>query len=902
VDVDNVTTSVTVTDTNFHHLAVTKSGTIVAFYIDGVPYAVPTYNSTFTFSTPAAVGVVGGRSDGGFLGWIDEVSIYNRPLGPQEITAVYNAGAAGKCFGPTPPSINVQPQNVMATIGTNVAFYVGAAGSMPLFYQWEFHGTNLVGATNYNLAVTNVQISSLGGYQVTVTNAFGSVTSSVAMLSLPPVINSQPQSLTVSPGSPAEFVVGVSGTPPFFFQWQHGGTNLPAAFSYSLIITNSQLTDAGVYTVIVTNSLGSVTSAPAMLTLNLPPTITNQPAAQAVPAGSNPFFIVGATASAPLTYQWQFGGTNLPNATGVTLFLSNVQSSNAGPYSVLVSTAFGTTPSSNALLIVTNPICTTAPTGLIGWWQAEGSPANSVSGAFGTLIGHTNYVPGKVGQAFSFSGSGDAVLIGTQAMFQLQDFSIEAWVKRGSTNKASQTSGGGELLGYGSGGYLLGLQDDGHPFLSRVDSSQVTAGVQIVDTNWHHLAVTKSSSTVYFYLDSTPNLVSPYSPGFVFSSSVAIGARGDNYHNSFLGLIDEIAVFNRALSSNEVQAIYYATSQGMCPLPLSWLTQPTNQTVPLGANVTFSASVAGGSRPVGYQWTLNGAGLNGVTNSALVLSNVNYFQAGSYSITATNAAGSISSSNAVLTLLSPPLLTNGSFEAGNAGGWILSDIAFPLTPLAVRGAGFNSGFGFFSTAPTDGNYCLAGGFDGDGPGRIRAAVDVVLPPSPVTLTFNYRFAWDMQNYSGSTLPRTFGVTIEPFGGGTGLLTNIFLTALPGTANYDTGNQTGPVNLSPFSGHAIRISFDATIPESFTGPGFFQLDNVVLSYLPLPPFLIASSGTNIVLSWPVSFSNFTALVTTNLAPPVLWTPTPTNLVVPGPTNLSLTLPISYQNNFFRLKSY
>ena len=71
------------------------------------------------------------------------------------------------------------------------------------------------------------------------------------------------------------------------------------------------------------------------------------------------------------------------------------------------------------------------------------------------------------------------------------------------------------------------------------------------------------------------------------------------------------------------------------------------------------------------------------------------------------------------------------------------------------------------------------GFDGNGPGRIRAAVDVFLPPSPVTLSFNYRLAWDMQTYGGSTQPRTFTVVIEPYGGGAGLQTNLIFTAFTG---------------------------------------------------------------------------------------------------------------------------
>jgi len=145
------------------------------------------------------------------------------------------------------------------------------------------------------------------------------------------------------------------------------------------------------------------------------------------------------------------------------------------------------------------------------------------------------------------------------------------------------------------------------------------------------------------------------------------------------------------------------------------------------------------------------------------------------------------------------------------------------------------------------------------------------------------------------------VTIEPYGGGVGLQTNTVLTAAPGTANYDTGNMTASMDLSAYSGSGIRISFDAVIPEAFTGPGFFQLDSVLLSYPPVPPFVIARSGANVVLSWPVVFSNFTALAASNLVPPVVWTPTATNLIVRGATNASLTFPIAPGSRFYRLRS-
>src|SRR6185369_7618598 len=108
----------------------------------------------------------------------------------------------------------------------------------------------------------------------------------------------------------------------------------------SYTIASAQSADAGSYTVTVTNSVGSVTSNAATLTVNAAataPTITTQPASQTVTAGSNATFSVVASGTAPLTYQWLFNGTNISGATNSSLTLTNVQSANAGSYTVTVT-------------------------------------------------------------------------------------------------------------------------------------------------------------------------------------------------------------------------------------------------------------------------------------------------------------------------------------------------------------------------------------------------------------------------------------------------------------------------------------------------------------------------------------------------------------------------------------
>ena len=274
-----------------------------------------------------------------------------------------------------PPKITLQPANQSAALGSNVTFEVKATGTSPLSYQWQMDGTNLVddgvkikGAFTNALTIFNVQLTNSGVYTVTITNIAGSVTSSNAVLTLtnvPPLITLQPTNQTAGAGLNVMFVVLAAGTSPLSYQWQMDGTNLAdggqfhGATSNILTISDLQLTNSGTYAVVITNNFGSVTSSNAVLTLtNTPPTITLQPTNQTAGVWSNVTFVVQATGTSPLTYQWQMDGTNLEDggqfngAVSNVLTISDVQLTNRGAYTVVITNIAGLAISSNAVLTV----------------------------------------------------------------------------------------------------------------------------------------------------------------------------------------------------------------------------------------------------------------------------------------------------------------------------------------------------------------------------------------------------------------------------------------------------------------------------------------------------------------------------------------------------------------------
>jgi len=198
------------------------------------------------------------------------------------------------------------------------------------------------------------------------------------------------------------------------------------------------------------------------------------------------------------------------------------------------------------------------PDGLVALWSGEGNANDSVGSNNGTLTGSATINSAKVGQGFIFDGrNGSGVALGNPASLQLQDFTIEMWIKRGSDTMVSYGSGGNVgLFGCGWGGYLFGIASNGELGFNKLGDVAALPGPFINDTNFHHVALTKTGSEVVFYLDGQAYPMPTYTTTFTFTSAIGFGYRPDNQDNSFLGTLDEIAFFNRALTAAEIQAIY----------------------------------------------------------------------------------------------------------------------------------------------------------------------------------------------------------------------------------------------------------------------------------------------------------------------------------------------------------
>jgi len=260
------------------------------------------------------------------------------------------------------PSITAQPSTQTVTAGQKATFSVTASGTAPLSYQWQKGTTNISGATSPSYTTPVTAMSDNGStFQVVVSNSAGSTTSNPAMLNVTaapvaPSITTQPSNRSVTVGQTATFTVVAAGTSPLSYQWKKGTTNISGATSPSYTTPATTLADNGSqFTVVVSNSVGNISSNPATLSVTaVAPTITTQPSNQAVAAGLTATFTVVASGTAPLTYQWQKGTTNISGATSASYTTPATTLADSGSqFQVVVSNSAGSATSNAATLTVT---------------------------------------------------------------------------------------------------------------------------------------------------------------------------------------------------------------------------------------------------------------------------------------------------------------------------------------------------------------------------------------------------------------------------------------------------------------------------------------------------------------------------------------------------------------------
>jgi hypothetical protein len=317
------------------------------------------------------------------------------------------------------PDIQTQPASQTTNAGTTATFSVFATGAAPLSYQWMNSSGNLsdggqiVGSSTATLSITNCTLNNVDTYSVIVSNAYGSITSSVASLNVnDPWIDSPPSPQTLPPQSTAVFTVVAGGVPTLTYGWLKDGVplsdggNISGSETASLTVSDLSFSDAGGYSVSVTNGLGSVVQSTAAQLNITDPAIIGQPESSTNNYGTTASFQVTAEGQSSISYQWyQQGVGPLSDGGGIsgsqsnTLTLTGVSYTNAGTYYVTATDLNGSAPSSPATLTVIEPIITAQP---VSATVAQGNAATFSVTAIGAPT--ITYQWSKNGVAYSGDG------------------------------------------------------------------------------------------------------------------------------------------------------------------------------------------------------------------------------------------------------------------------------------------------------------------------------------------------------------------------------------------------------------------------------------------------------------------------------------------------------------------
>ena len=516
-----------------------------------------------------------------------------------------------------PPVVVISPTNRTVLQGASTNSVVVAAGSMPVTYQW-FRDTELVFSTNSSsttnaLSLPSIQPGEAGDYFVTVSNAAGVVTSDVATITVlwAPVINTQPQSMDAFQGGLAVFSVAADGTAPLRYQWHRETIRLANETNSTVQVFNVQATNLGRYWVSITNNYGWTTSQLARLSFPTAPTVVTQPVSVAVAAGATATFTVGAAGSQPFTYQWYFGETPVSGGIDATLSLPGVQPDQAGGYKVIVANSAGSVTSSVATLTVT---AGAAP-------QIDTQPADLVA-----IAGRT--------AAFSVAVSG-----GGPYTYQ--------WYKDGALLGGSidPTLTLPNVQPLQAGGYQVIVANPSGSVTSRVAQLSILVGPSIVTSPTNQTVAAGSTVTFTVLASGT----APLAYQWLFNGLPIIPAQTGTelvLNNVQTAQAGAYSVLVSNLAGPVMSGIAMLTVQ----TPPSMTRQPTNYTAIAGSTASFNAA-ASGTAPLRFQWLFEGAPLSGQTASILTLPIVQPSQAGGYSVIITNAAGSVTSVVARLTVL-----------------------------------------------------------------------------------------------------------------------------------------------------------------------------------------------------------------------------------------------------------
>ncbi len=466
--------------------------------------------------------------------------------------------------------------------------------------------------------------------------------------------------VTVSgaPGNPKSY--SISGTLPTGLSLNNAvGSYVNVTAPYKMTISGTP-TAAGTYPLTITAWDGSNGTGgnSAKIKVNVTvtgvaavaPTITTQPSAVSVATGGTASFTVSASGTPAPTYQWQKGGVNIAGATSATYSIASVTTGDAGNYTVVATNSAGSVTSAAATLTVTAataaPAITTQP---VSQTVASGSAVSFTVSASGTPAPTYQWQKGGVNIAGATSAT---YSISSATTGDAGNYTAVATNSAGSATSSSATLTVNAVT--------VAPAITGHP-VSQTVAPGGTASFTVTASG--------SPAPTYQWQKGGANIAGATSATYSITG-VASGDAGSY----------AVVVSNSAGTATSNPATLTVSSATTTPVITA---QPLSQSVTVGTAVSLSVTASGNPTPT-FQWQKDGVNLAGATGATYAIASVVTGDAGSYTVVASNTAGTATSSPAVLTVSAatstPAITTQPASQTVASGGSVSFTVAATGNP------------------------------------------------------------------------------------------------------------------------------------------------------------------------------------------------------------------------------
>jgi hypothetical protein len=516
----------------------------------------------------------------------------------------------------SPPAITELTGSMSLVDGDSVVLSVTAVGTAPITYQWSKGGVAVDGATGGTLSLANVAPSDADDYKVAVSNGAGRVESELITVTVvqSASIVSQPEGGSAVLGETFTLRVVAAGTEPISYQWHNGGQVVEGASGSSLSLANLEAVNSGDYHVVVSNQAGTETSDTVTLTLESPPLITELTESLSAAKGDTVEMSVSAVGTGPLVYQWKLEGVVISDGTSDSIELTDVDSLDAGQYTVEISNSAG--------IIVSDPIevsVSTAP-------QVVSQPTSKNIGLNARLI-LTVSATGS-GLEYQWYRDSQAITGGTDAVLTVPNAEASdsgSYHVIVTNTVGSITSEAAEVVVVAAPDILTQPEGGFAPLTGEFVMSVEAKGTGDVTYQWRVDGVVLEGETknVLSLTDLKLSDAGAYAVEVVNEAGITMSQEA------------------------EVQVL----------IPVSVIEHPQDQSLVAGNLVLFEAVISG-SNPIAYQWYFNGSPIDGAVEASIRIENSSSESQGGYYVVASNSVSTVTSEEGTLVVNLPPAVAS----------------------------------------------------------------------------------------------------------------------------------------------------------------------------------------------------------------------------------------------------